>query len=75
LKENNKVPGCPMGEQVCMHQGQLVREKAIVNELLIIKTILDFEIISGGRICFGESARDCNIYLLAAKQLSHRYCK
>jgi hypothetical protein len=58
-----------------MHQGQLVNEKAIVNELFIIETISDFEIISGERISFGKSARDGNIYLLAAKQLSHRYCE
>ncbi len=56
-----------------MHRGQLVKENDIVNELFIIETISDFEIISGGRISFGKSARDCNIYLLAAKQLSHRY--
>jgi hypothetical protein len=76
LKENDKVPGCPKGEHDCMHRGQLVKEKAIVNELFIIKTISDFEIISGGRISFGKSARDCNIYLLATEQLSHiRYCE
>jgi hypothetical protein len=75
LKENNEVSGCPKGEQVCMHRGQLVKEKAIVNELFIIERISDFEIISGGRISFGKSAQDGNIYLLAAKQLSHSYCK
>jgi hypothetical protein len=76
LKENNKVPGYPKGEHVCMHQGQLVKEKAIVYELFIIETISDFEIISGGRISFGKSAREWQyIYLLAAKQLSHRYCE
>jgi hypothetical protein len=75
LKENDEVPGCPKGEHVCMHRGQLVKEKAIVNKLFIIETISDFEIISGGRISFGKSARDCNIYLLATKQLSHRYCE
>jgi hypothetical protein len=73
LKENDEVPGCPKGEHVWMHRGQLVKEKAIVNELFIIETISDFEIISGGRISFGKSGRDGNIYLLAAKQLSHRY--
>jgi hypothetical protein len=73
LKENDEVPGCPKGEHGCMHGGQLLKENDIVNELFIIKTISDFEIISGGRISFGKSARDCNIYLLAAKQFSHRY--
>jgi hypothetical protein len=58
-----------------MHRGQLVKENDIVNELFIIDTISDFEIISGGRISFGKSARDGNMYLLAAKQVSHRYCK
>jgi hypothetical protein len=75
LKENDKVPGCPKGGNVYMHRGQLVKEKAIVNELFIIETISDFEIISGGRISFGKSARDGIVYLLATKQLSHRYCK
>jgi hypothetical protein len=75
LKEMDEVPGCPKGEHVCMHRGQLVKEKAIVNELFIIKTISDFEIISGGRISLGKSVRDGNICLLATKQLSHRYCK
>jgi hypothetical protein len=46
-----------------MHRGQLVKENDIVNKLFIIKTISDFEIISGGRISFGESAQDCNIYI------------
>jgi hypothetical protein len=41
----------------------------------MIETISDFEIISGGRISFGKSARDGSIYLLATKQLSHRYCR
>jgi hypothetical protein len=76
LKEKDKVPGCPKGEQhVCMHRGQLVKEYDIVNELFIIETISDFKIISGGRISFGKSTRDANIYLLPTKQLSHRYCK
>jgi hypothetical protein len=75
LKKNDGVPGCPKGEHICMHRGQLVKEKAIVNELFIIETISDFELISGGRISFGKSARDGNIYLLAAKQLSHSYCE
>jgi hypothetical protein len=75
LKENDEVPGCPKGEHVCMHQGQLVKENDIVNKLFIIETISDFEIISGGRISFRKSARDGNIYLLAAKQLTHRYCE
>jgi hypothetical protein len=44
LKEKDKVPGCPKGEHVCMHQGQLIKEKAIVNELFIIETISDFEL-------------------------------
>jgi hypothetical protein len=74
LKEKDEVSGCPKGEHDCMHQGQLVKGKAIVNELFIIITISDFEIISGGRISFGKSARDCNIYLLATKKISHRYC-
>jgi hypothetical protein len=69
LKEKDKVPGCPKGEHDCMHRGQLVKEKAIKNELFII------EMISGGRISFGKSARDGIIYLLATKQLSHRYCE
>jgi hypothetical protein len=73
LKENDEVPGCPKGEHGCMHRGQLVKENDIVKELFIIEKISDFEIISGGRISFGKSARDRNIYLLAAKQLSHRY--
>jgi hypothetical protein len=75
LKENDEVPGCPKGEHDCMHRGQLVKENDIVNELFIIETISDFEIISGGRISFGKSAQDGNIYLLATKQLSHRYCE
>jgi hypothetical protein len=54
LKEKDEVPGCPKGEHVCMHRGQLVKEKAILNELFIIETISDFEIISGGRISFGK---------------------
>jgi hypothetical protein len=73
LKEKEEVPGCPKGEHDCMHQGQLVKENDIVNDLFIIETISDFEKISGGRISYGKSARDCNIYLLAAKQLCHRY--
>jgi hypothetical protein len=56
-----------------MHRGQLVKENDIVNELFIMEKISDFEIISGGRISFGKSARDRNVYLLAAKQLSRRY--
>ena len=44
-----------------MHRGQLVKDNDIVNELVIIETISDFEIISGGRISFGKSARDCKI--------------
>jgi hypothetical protein len=75
LKNNDKVPGCPKGEHVCMHRGQLVKENDIVNKLFIIETTSDFEIISGGRISFGKSARDGSIYLLATKQLYHRYCK
>jgi hypothetical protein len=75
LKENDKVPGCPKGGNVYMHQGQLVKEKAIVNELFIIETISDFEIISGGRISFGKRAGDGIVYLLAAKQFPHSYCK
>jgi hypothetical protein len=75
LKENDEVPGCPKGEHICMDRGQLVKEKAIVNELFIIETISDFEIISGGRISFGNSAPDGNLYLLATKQLSHTCCE
>jgi hypothetical protein len=56
LKENDEVPACPKGEHDCMHGGQLVKENDIVNELFIIETISDFEIISGGRISFGKSA-------------------
>jgi hypothetical protein len=69
LKENDKVPGCPKREHDYMHRGQVVKENDIVNELFIIETISDFEIISGGRISFGKSAQDCNTYILAAKQL------
>jgi hypothetical protein len=75
LKENDKVSGCPKEEHDCMHQGQLVKENDILNKLFIIETLSDFEIISGGRISFEKSARDGNICLLAAKQLSHRYRK
>jgi hypothetical protein len=68
LKEKDEVPGyCLKGEHDCMHRGQLVKEKAIVTKLFIIETISDFEKNSGGRISFGKSARDCNIYILAAK--------
>jgi hypothetical protein len=70
LKEKDEVPGWLKGEHESMHRGQLVKEKAIVTKLFIMETITDFEIISGGRISFGKSARDCNIYLLAAKQNS-----